>query len=102
VTDIKPPDFETRLAILKKYAEREKIEISDSILTVIAEKISTNIRELEGSLTRIVAFASLTKEKPDIVMAKNIIKDILPDDSDHKISIQMIVKEVSKYFSITV
>jgi len=102
VTDIKPPDFETRLAILKKYAEREKIEISDSILTVIAEKISTNIRELEGSLTRIVAFTSLTKEKPDITMAKNIIKDILPDDSDHKISIQMIVKEVSKYFSIPI
>lgn len=102
VTDIKPPDFETRLAILKKYAEREKITISDNILTIIAEKASTNIRELEGSLTRIIAFTSLTKSKPDIAMAKNIIKDILPDDTDHKISIQTIIKEVSRYFSIPI
>ncbi|MEA2016180.1 MAG: chromosomal replication initiator protein DnaA [Actinomycetota bacterium] len=102
VTDIKPPDFETRLAILKKYSEREKITVSDNILNLIAEKVSTNIRELEGSLTRIVAFSSLTKSKPDLSMAKNIIKDILPDDSDHKISIQIIIKEVSKYFSIPI
>ena len=102
VTDIKPPDFETRLAILKKYSEREGITVSDSILNLIAEKITSNIRELEGSLTRIVAFASLTKSKPDLTMAKNILKDILPDDREHKTSIQTIIKEVSKYFSIPI
>jgi chromosomal replication initiator protein len=102
VTDIKPPDLETRLAILKKYSEREKITASDDILNLIAEKITSNIRELEGSLTRIVAFASLTKSKPDLAMAKNILKDILPDDREHKTSIQTIIKEISKYFSIPI
>ncbi len=102
VTDIKPPDFETRLAILKKYSERENIAASDTILNLIAEKITSNIRELEGSLTRIVAFASLTKSRPDLNIAKNILKDMLPDDREHKTSIQTIIKEVSKYFSIPI
>ncbi|OFW53032.1 MAG: hypothetical protein A2163_05560 [Actinobacteria bacterium RBG_13_35_12] len=102
VTDIKPPDLETRLAILKKYSEREKISVSDDILNLIAEKITSNIRELEGSLTRVVAFASFTESKPDLNIAKNILKDILPDDREHKTSIQTIIKEVSKYFSIPI
>ncbi|GAH21924.1 unnamed protein product [marine sediment metagenome] len=102
VTDITPPDLETRLAILKKYSEREKISVPDDILNLIAEKITSNIRELEGSLTRIAAFTSLTKSKPDLVIAKNILKDILPDDKEHKTSIQTIIKEVSKYFSIPI
>lgn len=102
VTDITPPDLETRMAILKKYSEREKISVSDDILNLIAEKITSNIRELEGSLTRIAAFTSLTKSKPDLVIAKNILKDILPDDKEHKTSIQTIIKEVSKYFSIPI
>lgn len=102
VTDITPPDLETRLAILKKYSEREKISVSDDILNLIAEKITSNIRELEGSLTRVVAFASLTKSKPDLTIAKNILKDILPDDEEHKTSIQTIIKEISKYFSIPI
>lgn len=102
VTDIMPPDLETRLAILKKYSEREKISVPDDILNLIAEKITSNIRELEGSLTRIAAFTSLTKSKPDLVIAKNILKDILPDDKEHKTSMQTIIKEVSKYFSIPI
>ncbi|MBM3702032.1 MAG: chromosomal replication initiator protein DnaA [Actinobacteria bacterium] len=102
VTDITPPDLETRLAILKKYSEREKISVSDDILNLIAEKITSNIRELEGSLTRVVAFASLTKSKPDLTIAKNILKDILPDNNEHKTSIQTIIKEISKYFSIPI
>jgi chromosomal replication initiator protein len=102
VTDIKPPDLETRMAILKKYAEREKIKVSDDILGLIAEKITSNIRELEGALTRVVAFSSLTNSKPDIDIAKNILKDVLPDDGEEKVSIQKIVKEVSKFFSIPI
>jgi chromosomal replication initiator protein len=102
VTDIKPPDLETRLAILKKYSEREKIAVSDDIQNLIAEKITSNIRELEGALTRIVAFSTLTDSKPDLTIAKNILKDILPDDKEHKTSIQTIIKEVSKYFSISI
>jgi chromosomal replication initiator protein len=102
VTDIKPPDLETRMAILKKYAEREKIKVSDDILGLIAEKITSNIRELEGALTRVVAFSSLTNSKPDLDIAKNILKDVLPDDKETKVSIQKIVKEVSKFFSIPI
>jgi chromosomal replication initiator protein len=102
VTDIKPPDLETRMAILKKYAEREKIKVSDDILGLIAEKITSNIRELEGALTRVVAFSSLTNSQPDIDIAKNILKDVLPDDSQGKVSIQKIVKEVSRFFSIPI
>jgi len=102
VTDIKPPDLETRMAILKKYAEREKIKVSDDILGLIAEKITSNIRELEGALTRVVAFSSLTNSKPDLDIAKNILKDVLPDDSEGKVSIQKIIKEVSRFFSIPV
>jgi chromosomal replication initiator protein len=102
VTDIRPPDLETRLAILKKYAEREKIAVSDDIHNLIAEKITSNIRELEGALTRIVAYSTLTNTKPDLNTAKNILKDILPDDKEHKTSIQTIIKEVSRYFSIPI
>jgi len=102
VTDIKPPDLETRLAILKKYSEREEIVVSNDILNFIAEKITSNIRELEGALTRIVAFASLTKSKPDLTIAKNILKDILPDDIEQRVSIQKTIKEVSRYFSISI
>ncbi|MDZ7838634.1 MAG: chromosomal replication initiator protein DnaA [Actinomycetota bacterium] len=102
VTDIQPPDFETRFAILKKYSDREKIVVSDDILSLIASRISSNIRELEGALTRVVAFASLTRSKPDVDIAKNVLKDILPEDSSHKITMQQIIKEVSKYFSIPV
>ncbi|MGM0365517.1 MAG: chromosomal replication initiator protein DnaA [Actinomycetota bacterium] len=102
VTDIQPPDFETRFAILKKYSEREKIIVSDDILSLIASRITSNIRELEGALTRVVAFASLTRSKPDIDIAKNVLKDILPENNEKKINIQRIIKEVSKYFSIPV
>ncbi|MDD3818257.1 MAG: chromosomal replication initiator protein DnaA [Actinomycetota bacterium] len=102
VTDIKPPDFETRFAILKKYSEREGICVSDDIISLIAENITSNIRELEGSLTRVIAFASLTNSKPDIEIARNVLKDILPDNRERKINIQLIVKEVSRYFSIPI
>jgi len=102
VTDIQPPNFETRFAILKKYSEREKIIVSDDILGLIASRITSNIRELEGALTRVVAFASLTRSKPDLGIAKNVLKDILPEDGEHKINIQRIIKEVSKYFSIPI
>ena len=102
VTDIQPPNLETRIAILKKYSEREKILVSDDILSLIAERISSNIRELEGALTRVVAFSSFTGSKPDLNLAKSVLKDILPEGKSGEISIQKILKEVSKYFSIPI
>jgi len=102
VTDIQPPNLETRIAILKKYSEREKMVVSDDILNFIAERITSNIRELEGALTRVVAYTSLTNSKPDLELAKTVLKDILVDDKEGKISTQKILKEVSKYFSIPI
>lgn len=102
VTDIQPPDLETRIAILKKYCEREKLLVPDEILSHIAERITSNIRELEGALTRVVAFASLTGSKPDLDLVKSVLKDILPDDKEYAVSIQKIIKEVSKYFTIPI
>ncbi len=102
VTDIKPPDLETRIAILKKYGEREKIIIPDEIVSLVAERITTNIRELEGAVTRIIAFSSLTGSLADVDMAKNILKDMIPEDREYRITSQIIIKEVSKYFSIPI
>jgi chromosomal replication initiator protein len=102
VTDIQPPDLETRTAILKKYCERENLIVEDNIINLIAEKISSNIRELEGAITRVVAFSSITGAQPDLDMAKNVLKDLLPTDIDYKINSQKIIKEVSKYFSLPI
>jgi len=102
VTDIQPPDLETRTAILKKYCEREGLFVPDAIIDLIAEKISSNIRELEGAVTRIVAFSSITSSTPDLDMAKQVLKDLIPEDKDYKINSQKIIKEVSKYFSVPI
>ncbi|MCL6086967.1 MAG: chromosomal replication initiator protein DnaA [Actinobacteria bacterium] len=104
VTDITQPDLETRIAILKKYCTREKVTmyISDDIFTLIATKFVSNIRELEGALTRVIAYSSLTKTKPDIEKAREVLKDLLPEDKDVIISASRILKEVSKYFTVSV
>lgn len=104
VTDITQPDLETRIAILKKYCSREKVTVylSDDILTLIAENFTSNIRELEGALTRVIAFSSLTKTVPNLEIVKNVLKDILPDNIEIKITISKILKEVSKYYAVTV
>ncbi|MBC7332998.1 MAG: chromosomal replication initiator protein DnaA, partial [Actinobacteria bacterium] len=102
VTDIQPPNLETRIAILKRYAEREKIKVSDEIINFIAEKITSNIRELEGALIRVMAFASITNSTPDLPMAKSVLKDMLVDEDSYNITTQKIIKEVSKYFSVPI
>ncbi|MDD3519714.1 MAG: chromosomal replication initiator protein DnaA [Actinomycetota bacterium] len=104
VTDITQPDLETRIAILKKYCSREKVSvyISDDIFTLIAENFTSNIRELEGALTRVIAFSSLTKTVPNFEIANKVLKDILPDNKEAVITISKILKEVSKYYSVSI
>lgn len=104
VTDITQPDLETRIAILKKYCVREKVNmpISNDIFNLIAANFASNIRELEGALTRVIAYASLTKTNTSIDKAKEILKDILPEDKEIQISVSKILKEVSKYFSVSI
>src|SRR5438046_10031909 len=79
ITDIQPPDLETRIAILRKKVKTDGIHIADpQLLTFIAGRISTNIRELEGALTRVVAFASLTGRLMTVDLAQDVLKDVFP------------------------
>ncbi len=102
IVDISPPDLETRIAILKKKAEIGGIDISDEVINFIATKIQVNIRELEGALTRLSAFASLTSSEIDLSLAKDILKKILPESRPKKISIRLIQTEVARYYGLTV
>ncbi|MEW6088866.1 MAG: chromosomal replication initiator protein DnaA [bacterium] len=99
ITDIQAPDLETRIAILKKKAEKEKINLSNDVALFIANKIKANIRELEGSLIRTVAYAFLTKRPIDLELTKEVLKDIFPKDFDN-INIDTIQEVVAKYFNI--
>ena len=101
ITDIQPPDFETRVAILKKKLELESTRVPDDVVYFIAEQIKTNIRELEGALIRVVAY-SLLEEKPiSLAMAKNILKDMVKE-TVKIISIEMIQKTVSEFFNLNI
>jgi chromosomal replication initiator protein len=100
-TDIQPPDYETRVAILRKKTELEKVKVSDDIIYFIAEQIKTNIRELEGAMIRVVA-SSLLEEKPvSLDLAKNVLKDMI-QGSIKTISIEMVQQVVSEYYKITI
>jgi chromosomal replication initiator protein len=101
MTDIQPPDLETRIAILRKKAESDRLGVSDSVLEVIAMKVASNIRELEGALIRVSAFASLQRAPADVQMAEYVLKDLFPDGRDRVISVQDIIEQVARYFSIT-
>jgi len=99
VTDIQPPDFETRIAILKKKSERDTITLPDDVLFFLGEKIRTNIRELEGALIRVVAYAKLIGKDVSADLAKEVLKDMIIE-GEKKISIDLIQKKVSEYFDI--
>ncbi|MBA7632932.1 Chromosomal replication initiator protein DnaA [subsurface metagenome] len=100
IADIQPPDLETRIAILKKKAEIENMELPDEVATFIAERIKTNIRKLEGCLVRITAHSSLFKEKIDMNSVKEILKGILPEEKPRPITVELVQKTVSKYYKI--
>jgi chromosomal replication initiator protein len=101
MTDVQPPDLETRIAILRKKAESDHLGVSDAVLEVIATKVASNIRELEGALIRVSAFASLQRAPADVQMTEYVLKDLFPDGRDRIISVQDIIDEVAAYFSIS-
>lgn len=101
VTDIQPPDFETRVAILKKKMERETVVVPDDVAYFIASKIKSNIRELEGALIRVIAYCSLTNSKLDVSLAQEILKDSFREEAQ-KFSIEDIQKTVADYFNVKV
>jgi chromosomal replication initiator protein len=102
MTDVQPPDLETRIAILRKKCETDRLGVSPDVLELIASKVQSNIRELEGALIRVSAFASLQRSAADSQMAEAVLKDLFPDDRDQEVSVQLIMEEVSDFFSLTV
>ncbi len=102
MVDIAPPDFETRVAILKKKAEKEKIKVPDDVIYYIAENIKSNIRELEGALIRLLAHASLNNSEITLDFTKRILSGIFGKIEKKKIDAEEIKNVVSSYFSISV
>ena len=101
VTDIQPPDLETRIAILRKKALMDQLQVDNDVLTFIASKVSTNIRELEGALVRILAYASLYGRTVSVALAEEVLKDILLDATYREIPVELIQHEVCRYFGIS-
>ncbi len=102
MTDIQPPDLETRIAILRKKAAAERLTAGPDVLEFIASKIQTNIRELEGALIRVTAFASLNRQEVDLALAEVVLRDLIPEGAETQISSTAIMTHVADYFGITV
>jgi chromosomal replication initiator protein len=102
ITDIQPPDLETRIAILRRKVKVDGINVHDEqVLTFIASRVSTNIRELEGALTRVVAFSSLTGRPMTVELAQDVLRDVFPQGEAAQVSIKRIQDLVAERFSLT-
>ena len=102
IADIQPPDLETRIAILRKKANMENIQIQDDVLHYIATKIKSNIRELEGALIRVVAYSSLTNKSITLDLAEEALKDIISTNKPREITVDLIKEEVGKEFNVKI
>ncbi|MHB1613440.1 MAG: chromosomal replication initiator protein DnaA [Actinomycetes bacterium] len=100
-TDIQPPELETRIAILRKKAAQDHLAAPPEVLEFIASKIATNIRELEGALIRVTAFASLNHAEVDLSLAEVVLKDLIHDGSDPEITSATIMAQTAAYFGLT-
>jgi chromosomal replication initiator protein len=100
-TDVQPPDLETRIAILRKKAAQDRLQASPEVLEFIASKISTNIRELEGALIRVTAFASLNRQPVDLALAEVVLKDLIPDSAGPEVTSALIMAQTAAYFGLT-
>jgi chromosomal replication initiator protein len=102
ITDIQPPDLETRIAILRKKVKTDGIHVPETeVLTFIASRVSTNIRELEGALTRVVAFSSLTGRAMSVELAQDVLKDVFPQGEAAEVSIKRIQDLVAERFNMS-
>ncbi len=102
ITDVQPPDLETRIAILRKKSVQERLVAPPEVLEYIASKIFSNIRELEGALIRVTAFASLNRQPVDLAITEVVLKDLLPSDTGPEITAAQIMAATASYFGVTV
>lgn len=100
ITDIQPPDLETRIAILRKKALMENLNVPNDVMVYIASRIDNNIRELEGALIRVMAYASLSNHTIDIDLATEALKDIFPHGRPKQITVELIQDTISNYFKL--
>ncbi len=102
ICDVQPPDLETRIAILRKKATLERMSTPDDVLEYIASKISSNIRELEGALIRVTAFANLNRQPVTLDLAEVVLRDLIPSEQPAQITVSTIMGETAKYFALTI
>jgi chromosomal replication initiator protein len=102
LADIQPPDLETRIAILQKKAAHERLYAPDDVLEFIASRISNSIRELEGALIRVTAFASLNRSAVDLQLAEEVLRDFIPDGAAPEITSDQIMELTAEYFGVSV
>jgi chromosomal replication initiator protein len=102
LTDVQPPELETRIAILRKKAEQEGLNAPPEVLEYIASRISTNIRELEGALIRVTAFASLNRQSVDLQLAEIVLKDLIPEAQGPQITATTIMGQTASYFGLSI
>jgi chromosomal replication initiator protein len=101
LTDVQPPELETRIAILRKKAAQERLNVPNEVMEYIASKIASNIRELEGALIRVTAFASLNRQAVDLSLAEIVLKDLIPDSEGPEITAATIMAATGSYFGIS-
>ncbi len=101
LADIQPPDLETRIAILQKKAAQERMYAPDDVLEFIASRVSNSIRELEGALIRVTAFASLTRSVVQLSLAEEVLRDFMPDGAGPEITADQIMSSTSEYFGVS-
>jgi chromosomal replication initiator protein len=102
ITDIQPPELETRIAILRKKAAGDRLAAPDEVLEFIAARIERNIRELEGALIRVTAFASLNRQPVDNQLAEIVLRDLIPDETAHEIGAPNIMAATAEFFGVTI
>ena len=102
ITDVQPPELETRIAILRKKAQNESLDVPDDVMEYIASNITSNIRELEGALIRVTAFASLNQQRVDRPLAELVLKDLITDDGAQEITASQVLTATAQYFDVSI
>jgi chromosomal replication initiator protein len=101
ITDIQPPDLETRIAILQRKSQTENLAMTPGVLSYIASRIQTNVRELEGALIRVAAYASLTRSEPSLELAHGVLQAVLPNTMEARVTADLVISVAAEYFDVS-